>query len=253
MKVVIWSIIFYLAQIAQVVAQSHPYIQQAETLYEKEEYSSAIQYLLSVPGILHLSPALTPQNEENRARLFYDLGCCYFALGDSTLADQAFKEAFALDDKLTQGNFNNADSGTLWWALLRNKEASRRMKTTRMSATMKSLLVPGWGQFYRGHKKKGYAFLGATILASGITALQFKSYQEARDEYKDIDVQLSLKNVYTNNDGTLHSEWTNRHRNVKSAAKRVNVALGFLALAWVVNIADSAIFEPAPMGIYIHF
>ncbi len=148
-----------------------PYIREAEVRYKQGDYGGAIGYLLAVPGVAQLSPKLTPMNRDSRARLFYDLGCCYLAAGDSLRADWAFREAFALNNRLDRGYFENADPGTFWWALLHGEEAARRMKTKRLFSGMRSLFVPGWGQFYRGHKKKGYAFLGAAVTTSGVLGL----------------------------------------------------------------------------------
>ena len=100
-------------------------------------YEGAIGYLLAVPGVAQLSPKLTPMNRDSRARLFFDLGCCYLAAGDSLHADWAFREAFALNNRLDRGYFENADSGAFWWALLYGEEAARRMKTKRLFAAMR--------------------------------------------------------------------------------------------------------------------
>ena len=106
-----------------------PYVREAEARYKQGDYRGAIGYLLAVPGVAQLSPKLTPMNRDSRARLFYDLGCCYLAAGDSLRADWAFREAFALNNRLDRGYFENADSGGFWWALLHGEEAARRLKT----------------------------------------------------------------------------------------------------------------------------
>jgi len=230
-----------------------PYVQEAEARYKLGDYRGAIGYLLAVPGVAQLSPKLTPMNRDSRARLFFDLGCCYLAAGDSLRADRAFREAFALNNRLDRGYFENADSGTFWWALLHGEEAARRLKTKRLSAAMRSLVFPGWGQHYRGHKKKGYAFLGAVVGTSAALGMQYRNFQSARDHYNQTNIFQHVNQRYTNEDGTRYTEWEARHREVKSSEKRVNMLIGVLGVIWVLNLFDSTVFEPAPMGLTIAF
>ena len=230
-----------------------PHVREAEVRYKQGDYEGAIGYLLAVPGVAQLSPKLTPMNRDSRARLFFDLGCCYLAAGDSLRADWAFREAFALNNRLDRGYFENADSGAFWWALLHGEEAARRLKTKRLSAAMRSLVFPGWGQYYRGYKKKGYAFLGAVIGTSVMLQFQYRNFQSARDHYNQTNIFQHVNQRYTNEDGTRYTEWEARHRDVKSSEKRVNILIGVLGAIWVLNLFDSVVFEPAPMGLTIAF
>lgn len=249
----------------------HAYILEAEQRYEQGDYEGAVHYLLAVPGVAQLAPKMTALEKDDRAKLFFDLGCGYIALGDSVRADQAFKTAFTLNDRLLQGYFKQSDPGTFWWALLRNQEAARRLKTKRIFAAMRSIALPGWGQFYRGHTKKGYAFLGATVVTSAIMGLQYRSFKNARNHYERLNITggkiedsiatgafgtldiYKYQQRYNNGDGTQYTEWEARHRQVKSGAKKVNVILGVLGVIWALNLADSAVFGPAPMGLTISF
>ena len=230
-----------------------PYVREAEVRYKQGDYGSAIGYLLAVPGVAQLSPKLTPMNRDSRARLFFDLGCCYLAAGDSLRADWAFREAFALNNRLDRGYFENADSGGFWWALLHGEEAARRLKTKRLFSAMRSSFVPGWGQFYRGYKKKGYAFLGAVVGTSVVLGVQYRNFQSVRDHYNQATLFQHVNQRYPNEDGTRYTEWEARHREVKSSEKRVNILIGVLGAIWVLNLFDSAVFAPAPMGLTIAF
>ena len=230
-----------------------PYVREAEVRYKQGDYGGAIGYLLAVRGVAQLSPKLTPMNRDSRARLFFDLGCCYLAAGDSLRADWAFREAFALNNRLDRGYFENADPGAFWWALLHGEEAARRLKTKRLFSAMRSLFVPGWGQFYRGYKKKGYVFLGAVVGTSVALSFQYQNFQSARDHYNQTNIFQHINQRYTNEDGTRYTEWEARHREVKSSEKRVNILIGVLGAIWVLNLFDSVVFEPAPMGLTIAF
>jgi len=230
-----------------------PYVREAEARYKQGDYAGAIGYLLAVPGVAQLSPKLTPMNRDSRARLFYDLGCCYLAAGDSLRADWAFREAFALNNRLDRGYFENADSGAFWWALLHGEEAARRLKTKRLSAAMRSLVIPGWGQSYRGYKKKGYAFLGAVVVTSAALGMQYRNFQSALNHYNQTTLFLHINQRYPNEDGTRYTEWEARHRAVKPSEKRVNILIGIIGAIWVLNLFDSVVFEPAPMGLTIAF
>ena len=230
-----------------------PYVREAEVRYKQGDYEGAIGYLLAVPGMAQLSPKLTPMNRDSRARLFFDLGCCYLAAGDSLQADWAFREAFALNNRLDRGYLENADSGAFWWALLHGEEEARRMKTKRLSAAMRSLVVPGWGQYYRGHKKKGYAFLGAVVATSVALRFQYQNFRSARNHYNQTTIFHHVNQRYPNDDGTRYTEWEARHREVKPQEKRVNILIGVLGALWVLNLFDSVVFAPAPMGLTVAF
>lgn len=257
----------------KVTAERHTYTVEAEKHYLQGNYETATRYLLAVPGLLQLAPKLTSMDDNDRARLFFDLGCTYLARGDSSSADLAFKEAFVLNDRLERGYFENADPGVYWWALQRNQEAARRLKTTRVSSFMRSAIIPGWGQIYRGHKKKGLAFLGAALATSGIVGMKYRSYKQARSHYVNIDPTLFFEKNgrwivsndvgpgarqllehyrkdqrYINEDGTRYTEWEARYRESDKRARTVNMVLGILSAVYLLNIADSAIFGPAPIG-----
>ncbi len=230
-----------------------PYVREAEVRYKQGDYEGAIEYLLAVPGVAQLSPKLTPMNRNSRARLFFDLGCCYLAAGDSLRADWAFREAFALNNRLDRGYFENADPGTFWWALLHGEEAARRLKTKRLSAGMRSLVLPGWGQHYRGHKKKGYAFLGAVVVTSVVLRFQHQSFKSALDHYNQTVIFQHINQRYPNEDGTRYTEWEARYRAVKPEEKRVNMLIGIIGAIWVLNLFDSVVFGPASMGLTVAF
>ena len=118
---------------------------------------------------------------------------------------------------------------------------------------MRSLFVPGWGQFYRGYKKKGYAFLGAVVGTSVALGVQYQNFQSAREHYNQTTILYHVNQRYTNEDGTRYTEWEARHREVKSSEKRVNMLIGILGAIWFLNLFDSVVFEPAPMGLTITF
>jgi len=59
----------------------------------------------------------------------------------------------------------------------------------RVGATWRSLLLPGWGQWYKAQKKRAYLFggvVGLTLLGTGISAFlessAHQAYLNARDE-----------------------------------------------------------------------
>ncbi len=260
----VFLISLFVSTVAWAEEVPHAYILEAEKRYSQGDYEGSVRYLLAVPGVAQLAPKMTSLSKDDRAKLFFDLGCGYRAMGDSVRADQAFKEAFTLNDHLLQGYFKQADPGTFWWALLRNQEGARRLKTKRIFAAMRSVALPGWGQFYRGHTKKGYMFLGAVVVTSGVMGLQYRSFKNARSHYESIGVitdtggfgvldTYKYQQRYGNGDGTQYTEWEARHRQVKSGAKKVNVMLGILGVIWALNLADSAIFGPAPMGLTVSF
>ena len=89
-----------------------------------------------------------------------------------------------------------------------------------------------------------------TSVALGV---QYRDFQSARDHYNQATLFQHVNQRYTNEDGTRYTEWEARHRAVKSSEKRVNILIGVLGAIWVLNLFDSAVFEPAPMGLTIAF
>lgn len=81
------------------------------------------------------------------------------------------------------------------------------LQDPRPQAALRSMLLPGWGQFYKGEQKKGLIFIsawGATVLGSGVAHLMRENRETAylnapRDEIQERYRSFDTWHVVRNN------------------------------------------------------
>lgn len=99
------------------------------------------------------------------------------------------------------------------------------------TAGWRSLMLPGWGQFYKKQYTKGVAFLGVELVGVA-TSMYFQN----RYNY---NLKRSLETPILD----LQIEYTNRAH--KQQLYR-NVSIGACAAVWVLNILDATLLEGRP-------
>ncbi len=68
----------------------------------------------------------------------------------------------------------------------------------RPAATLRSMILPGWGQLYKNDKRKGYVLVSSTATATLATVLFHFMQKNAHDEYlKATDIE-TIKQKYDN-------------------------------------------------------
>lgn len=102
----------------------------------------------------------------------------------------------------------------------------------RPSAAMRSMLVPGWGQVYKGDRKKGYRMLGAWGLTAGGTLTAHILRKSAENKYLDATTLAGAQSLYDD-----FNRWHQVRNNLFLAAAGV----------WVYSYLDALIFQ-APVG-----
>lgn len=103
------------------------------------------------------------------------------------------------------------------------------IRDPRADAALRSMLMPGWGQFYKGHSVKGYVFAGLFGVSSAAAVFAHVRRAEARGAYED-GGNLQKQDSYD-----AYRDW-NQTRN------------GFLAtaaLVWAVSYVDALLTAPA--------
>ncbi|MCB2200806.1 hypothetical protein KQI63_15480 [bacterium] len=108
-------------------------------------------------------------------------------------------------------------------------EEAMRAVNLRLEGAKRSLVLPGWGQFYKGNREHGYAFLGTAALVGGGLVFSQIMMTDKRDEYhasNDPEEASSLYDEYT-------SAWDTR-----------NGLAWTLGIVWALNIADALWFPP---------
>lgn len=129
------------------------------------------------------------------------------------------------------------------WMTLRPKSV--------LLAGARSLLVPGWGQFYDDHPARGWIYLGA-VAAAGITLAVFAThYSDRVDDYDAADARYQSA-------GTLDAvaaAFADRKRaseRAEDAYRRRQIALGVTGGLWGLSLLDAAFSAEsgrAPVGL----
>ncbi len=61
------------------------------------------------------------------------------------------------------------------------------VKDVRPAASLRSIVLPGWGQHYKGEKKKGLLLMGVWAGAAAGTVVAHLNRQQAQDDYLAVD------------------------------------------------------------------
>lgn len=124
-----------------------------------------------------------------------------------------------------------------------NNIAIRLSKKTRVKATLRSLIVPGWGQVYSGDKLRGYFITtGAVLSAAAIFHLD-RRFDKKKDEFDiaqanydnamSIEEKIALKAISDEKQQDAYKAETDR-----------NTALAVGAAFWAYNVLDAFLFFP---------
>lgn len=116
---------------------------------------------------------------------------------------------------------------------------------TRVKASLRSLILPGWGQFYSGRKGWGYFFaLGSLTLASGFVLADLH-YSNQYDDF--VDVRNEFDNASTFEQKiALKQKMDDKQREAYDAQNLRNTALGIAVAFWAYNVVDNMVFFPSP-------
>ncbi|MCG3118291.1 MAG: hypothetical protein ALAOOOJD_00459 [bacterium] len=118
---------------------------------------------------------------------------------------------------------------------------------SRLKATYRSLLFPGWGQRYKGVSGRGMLFTGL-VAGAGIGTLVTRSnYQSDRD---DLDAaRANYLNSLHQDFATAQAAWTKWqavHRQAQHSYDRYERALLITSSIWALNVIDAFFLSPGP-------
>jgi hypothetical protein len=142
--------------------------------------------------------------------------------------------------KTTTGEILSASTITVGAGELEDFYKDALGERTQLSASLfRSLLAPGWGQFYTGHPGQGALFSFAalagvgTVIWSAIDWSAKSATVETFNEYRNIRPGESLADYKIRRDEAMDEEGT--------ALNRTAVIGGITGAIWVVNLIDAAI------------
>ncbi|MFQ5905155.1 MAG: hypothetical protein ACE5JA_01140 [bacterium] len=186
-------------------------VSRAEELYSRGEYLLIIDYIGSV-----LSDTLG-LDAENRLSLLRILASSYVAVGNVESARTQFKKMLALDPDAQLDPVATSpkilsvfkEAKREYEAEQAARQAPESLSTDLLAArpegrvwlgpAIKSLIIPGLGQFQNGHQTKGYVFISSEVVSiAGLLVSQVR-YEEARKDYagnRDMSKMDALYNDY---------------------------------------------------------
>jgi len=213
-----------------------------------QEAAQTLANLLATPGLMDSVPSVGQQPGQERSKLFFEIGRCYYALADSAKAGLALRYAYALNPNLetTVIRVAGADAEKAQAFVADLGLTKRRQKyagTTKVRAAGRSLIFPGWGQMYRGHKKRGLIALGTTLVTGAFLAKSSSDYNSAKKAYDQTRVaELNLEALEAG--GESPRPFETRYQAYESSTSRANAAAIAFAVVWGAVVLDNLILEP---------
>lgn len=202
------------------------------------EYSSLVlDEILQEPGRLALA-------SRSRARKY--LGINRILLKRDDAAVEVFKDLvredsqFGMDDLAIDGHTPAQVVQLFGQAILevRREELAQRQaqlsQTSRGSAFVRSVLMPGWGQRYQGYRARSFVMLGLTLASAAYVGSTDAAFRQARRDYQKAGAGEDFAQLF--------QEYTDR-------ADNADRALGILAAVWAYNMIDALIQGPNTAGL----
>jgi hypothetical protein len=114
---------------------------------------------------------------------------------------------------------------------------------TRLKASIRSLFIPGWGQYYSGQKTRSM-LVGLGTISAGISALIADSdYRRKRDDY--FQARIDRENASNPEERDRLWELTRvKNREAYNAETTRNTLIGLTIGMWAYNVLDAMIFFP---------
>ena len=229
---------------------------RAEDAYLGKDYESAFLALSELPGLLGVVPLLDLPRDHTRAEIFFDLARIRLAQRDTARARSILTYVFNLYPKVKNGILDLQDdlafseTHSRLAQLRKQKRRQGLSSTTALGGMSRSLIVPGWGQLYRGHRKRGFVILGATAGAAVYWFIEDRAYEKAYRAYRSTQIsELTLNQRLGLPADPL--PFQSRFQSAQSRASRANRALGLLAGIWLAGVFDNVIIGPAHLAVAI--
>jgi hypothetical protein len=100
---------------------------------------------------------------------------------------------------------------------------------TRSRAVLRSLGIPGWGQFYSRRPVAGWAYMTGAVVAFGGSIAWQVAYEDRR---KEVDEAETL------------AEWEEAARRLQEARDARNLLQGVAGALWFLSAVDAAVLFP---------
>ena len=114
---------------------------------------------------------------------------------------------------------------------------------TRFGAITRSMILPGWGQFYSGRSLMGWAFLGSEAAVGALAYLSYSTYQTHYDSFDQSYLQYS-QSPNPLEKQTFKAEAQSNHQSMVDANDQMTLMLYAAAGIYLANIVHAAILDP---------
>jgi hypothetical protein len=118
---------------------------------------------------------------------------------------------------------------------------------TRFKAGLRSLVVPGWGQFYCGQTTRGAVYSGLTLGAGLALLFAETDYLDKRDAYRDLADDFDAAGSLAEQRDILPRLASAREK-AYDAETVQRVTFGVLAGVWAFNVLDAVFMFPGHRG-----
>jgi hypothetical protein len=171
------------------------------------------------------------------------LAIAYQSEGQDSLALEAFKSVARADPYFTPADLSLREGEDppielvapfcIAVVKVRQEEMQTRnaqlAHTKRRSAAVRSLLVPGWGHLYEGHRGRGYLLMGLTVASTAACVWTDLSFRDARSAYRTAPPEADFDRLY---------------RQYRQRAHSADVGLGVLGGLWAYGALDAVLIGP---------
>ncbi|HRG47517.1 MAG TPA: caspase family protein [Leptospiraceae bacterium] len=113
---------------------------------------------------------------------------------------------------------------------------------SRLSAVIRSSLIPGWGQWYNGGNEKGLSYFSIFLILLGNSAYQYGPYAKAKSDYEST---LLLPATPGQGD-TLALNYflfQPKYAAVNHARNNFNLSIGLVGAFWAWNVLDLFLYK----------
>ncbi|MDH4222837.1 MAG: PEGA domain-containing protein [candidate division Zixibacteria bacterium] len=115
---------------------------------------------------------------------------------------------------------------------------------TRFKGALRSVLIPGWGQFYYGEKKKAFLFSLSALGAAMAYAIADADFSDKNDAYvkvkNDYNAARSIEEV-----NRLKQLLDEKQREAYDAENIRRATIGLAIAVWGFNLMDALVFFPS--------
>jgi TolB-like protein/TM2 domain-containing membrane protein YozV len=130
-------------------------------------------------------------------------------------------------------------------------QEAKQAPKTQVGAMMRSLFIPGLGQFYSDKKIWGYGWLAAEAVLGGLIYLSYSNYNTAFSDYNSYQNQYDIETdpVLI---GKLRDQSESSHSNMENANSSMQIMIAILGTVHIASAVHAYMVGPKPNETAFH-